>query len=184
MVSKLLLVGFLCVRRLRIGLHGLLRSQSWICPEMLISVPKILPGRTRYPILLLAQGSGPLQRRLVRGHQQASAVGARIIDKLPLVVAVLLVKLADCLLFTQARDSNDCSSSENLRFSTGALPSYTSKRPGRTARGCLLLLRLIWRRRTVVLSIGRRGCWNRAWAQPTRCRCFWIQCTRCSWIVC
>jgi len=119
-VLKLLLV---LVRRLRVRLHRIVPSirvlpgilpEARILPEtwilLILSRARLIP---RLAVLLVLRG--PLQRRLVRRHEQPSAIGARVVYELPLVVAVLLIELANRLVLAYARHTHDTAASKDLR---------------------------------------------------------------------
>ena len=55
-----------------------------------------------------------LQCRLRGRVQQTAAVGAGIVDKLPLVVVVLVIELADGFLLARTGYANNWSAAENL----------------------------------------------------------------------
>jgi hypothetical protein len=66
---------------------------------------------------LLENVSRPLERRLVGCGEKSAAIAARIVNKLPLIVVVLLVKYANGLIFTCTGYSHHRTAAEDL--STG-----------------------------------------------------------------
>lgn len=83
----------------------------------------------------LLDGYRTLQRRLIGGAQQSATIAGRIVDELPLIVVVLVVELADALVFACAYYSHDRASAKDLAGETaaaGLLSSgrLTSSRPG------------------------------------------------------
>src|SRR5712672_2538920 len=56
----------------------------------------------------------PLQRRLVRSLQQASAIGSRIVDELPVIVFFLVVEFADRIFLAAAGHAYYWATAEGL----------------------------------------------------------------------
>ena len=70
-----------------------------------------------------------LQSRLIRRGEEPAAIRARVVNKLPLIVVIFLVKYANTLGFARAGDSNDRPPTEHL--SAGRCASR-SRRAGST----------------------------------------------------
>ena len=122
----------LLIRRLRIWLLGTAargrwtRSWGWILTWRLLPAVCSRVGDLR----------GSLERRLVRGHQQSSAVGGGVVNKLPLVVMIFLIELADGFIFAGAGHSYNGASAENL----GSTVCAGLLRP-RLSWGCIAIRR-------------------------------------------
>ena len=108
------------------GEGRILASERGILSSRLIS-GKILYG---------ALGLEALCLRLIGGAQQAAAIRAGIVNKLPLIILVLLVEDADGLVFAEAGHSHDGSTTENLI--AGALGSGLTERVWGAWIGCTL----------------------------------------------
>ena len=69
-------------------------------PRLVLAVVVLLAG-------LLLDLHRVLQRRLIRRREQTAAVGAGIVNKLPLIVVVFLVELANRFILAGAGHSHD-----------------------------------------------------------------------------
>jgi hypothetical protein len=74
-----------------------------------------------------------LQRRLVGGGEESAAIRTWIVNELPLIVVIFLIKYADGFIFASAGYSNHGSAAEDLiaagRASRGSSASTGSARP-------------------------------------------------------
>jgi hypothetical protein len=79
----------------------------------------------------LYYGSRSLQGRLVRRSEKSTAIRARIVDELPLIVVVLLVKDPYAFLFACAGYSNHGTAAEDLPARSATRLPHCAERAGR-----------------------------------------------------
>src|SRR5581483_454755 len=155
------------LRRLLIGRHlghhvGWRSRPRTLLPEAaLLALTAGRQDRHASRLLVLLRGN-PLQRRLRRRTEQSAAIGAGIIDKLPVIVVVLLVEFPDCLLLGSTRHSHDRSAAKNLAAETGLTWACKTRLAGSArnaaAAGCA----------------GRRRAGGATSVGCSRCRIAWL----------
>jgi len=82
-----------------------------------------------------------LQRWLIGGSEQSTAVGGGVVDELPLVVVFLLIEDANRFFLADAGDANDWPAAESLGSSTeGRAARLTSRSKARLSKALLTWL--------------------------------------------